>query len=389
MLNRPSPITKRPNRISTTRQKTKQPPCTQVQLSRCHPIRHRFSSLLRISLPLNFLQPSFQILLIFLLQLWITRRAVNLARLVMPFGEFLFRPLVMNMDLVSPVENLFHKLGGNEIHTFAVSDHQIAGHDRDTADSHRNIDTGQHHVPNWSWIDRPEVSRHIDFGDSVEIADAAVDYQASTTSGGHHVVEKIVSDDSPVHFLAEQVHDQYVAWLQHVDGGLIHEVLKAMIFRLRLRNILNQVFWDVLENGQYPRPIDTWVLNNGTALVVDRSDSIEIHDFFVFSRFTGILLTDSTDTSEGTTCGYGIGSDIDLDTVQYGIVITASNTPGYKFTNVDIGAAPGLGQAAVQVRTGGPMLSKIEINGGSQRGTWALGAYPTPATDTIIVNILP
>jgi len=55
------------------------------------------------------------------------------------------------------------------------------------------------------------------------------------------------------------------------------------------------------------------------------------------------------------------------------------------FTNVDIGAAPGLGQAAVQLATGG----KIEINGGSQRGTWALGAYPPSAPDTIIVNILP
>jgi len=156
-----------------------------------------------------------------------------------------------------------------------------------------------------------------------------------------------------------------------------------------LRNLFNQVFWDVLEGAQYPRPIDTWVLNNGTGLVVDRMDALSIQDFFAFSRFTGILLTDSTDTSQGITCGYGFGSDIDLDTVQYGIVISASNIPGYKFTNVDIGAAPGLGQAAVQVKTGGSMLPKIEINGGSQRGVWALGAYPPPATDTIIVNILP
>lgn len=159
--------------------------------------------------------------------------------------------------------------------------------------------------------------------------------------------------------------------------------------RVTLRNLLNQVFWDVLENAAYPRPIDTWVLNHGTGLVVDRADSLEIHDFFVFSRFTGILLTDSTDASQGTTCGYGAGSDIDLDTVQFGVVVTATNTPGFKFTNVDIGAAPGLGQAAVQVKTGGSMLSKIEINGGSQRGVWALGAYPSPATDTIVVNILP
>jgi hypothetical protein len=156
-----------------------------------------------------------------------------------------------------------------------------------------------------------------------------------------------------------------------------------------LRNLFNQVFWDELEGVPYPRPIDTWVLNNGIGLVVDRMDSLEIHDFFVFSRFTGILLTDSTDTSQGATCGYGTGSDFDLDNVQYGIVISASNSPGYKFTNVDIGAAPGLGQAAVQVKSGGSMLPKIEINGGSQRGVWALGAYPAPAADTIITNILP
>jgi hypothetical protein len=156
-----------------------------------------------------------------------------------------------------------------------------------------------------------------------------------------------------------------------------------------LRNLLHTVFWDVLENAPYPRPIDTWVLNHGVALVVGRMDSVEIHDFFVFSRFTGMLLTDSPNVSQNPPCGYGTGSDIDLDTVQYGIVVTAANTPGYKFTNVDIGAAPGLGQAAVQVRAGGSMPPKIEINGGSQRGTWASGAYPPPGPNTIIVNILP
>jgi hypothetical protein len=159
--------------------------------------------------------------------------------------------------------------------------------------------------------------------------------------------------------------------------------------RVTLRNLFNQVFWDVVGNQPYPQPIDTWALNHGTGLVVDHVDSLEVHDFFVFSRFTGILLTDSTDTSQAATCGYGAGSDIYLDTVQYGIVVTATNTPGFKFTNVDIGAAPGLGQAAVQVKTGGSMLARIEINGGSQRGVWALGAYPPPATDTIVVNILP
>jgi hypothetical protein len=156
-----------------------------------------------------------------------------------------------------------------------------------------------------------------------------------------------------------------------------------------LRNLLNSVFWDVLEGAAYPRPIDTWVLSHGTALVVNRMDSLDIHNFFVFSRYTGILLTDSPDKSQNPTCGYGAGSDIDLDTVQYGIVISASNFPGFKFANVDIGAAPGLGQAAVQVRSGGSMPPNIAIIGGSQRGTWASGAYPAQGPSTIIANILP
>jgi hypothetical protein len=146
-----------------------------------------------------------------------------------------------------------------------------------------------------------------------------------------------------------------------------------------LRNLLNQVFWDVLENAAYPRPIDTWVLNNGSALVVGAVD-LELHNFFVFSRYAGIVLDASGN------CGTVLGSDIDLDTVQYGIIVSqACSTPGSLFTNVDIGAAPGLGQAAVKLASGG----KIEINGGSQRGVWAQGAYPPAAPDTIIVNILP
>jgi hypothetical protein len=162
-----------------------------------------------------------------------------------------------------------------------------------------------------------------------------------------------------------------------------------MYDRVTLRNLFNQVFWDVLEGAQYPRPIDTWVLNHGIGLVVDRADALEVHNFFVFSRFIGMMLTDSSDASQNPLCGYGAGSDIDLDTVQYGIVVTASNSPGYLFTNVDIGAAPGLGQAAVQIRPGGSRTPLIVVNGGSQRGTWASGAYPPPAPGTIIVNILP
>ena len=155
-----------------------------------------------------------------------------------------------------------------------------------------------------------------------------------------------------------------------------------------LHNFNISVTWDVVENVPVPSPIDAWVTANGTALSVGRVDSLELSDIIVFTRYTGILLTDSPDLSQSPRCGYGTGSNIDLDTMQYGIVINASKRPGYKFTNVDIGSGYG-GQMAVQVGTGGSMPPKIEINGGSQRGFWALGAYPPPGPDTIIVNILP
>ena len=159
--------------------------------------------------------------------------------------------------------------------------------------------------------------------------------------------------------------------------------------RVSVNNVVNQVFWDLVENAAVPSPIDTWVMNNGIGLIVNRMDSLELHDFSVFERNTGMLLTDSPDKTQNFLAGYGVGSDIDLDNVQYGIVISSSNSPGYKFTNVDIAAAPGQGQAAVQVKSGGSAPPKILINGGSQRGTWVLGAYPAPASDIVIVNILP
>ncbi len=153
-----------------------------------------------------------------------------------------------------------------------------------------------------------------------------------------------------------------------------------------LRNLFNELFWDVA-GAPFPSPIDTWVSNNGTALVVGRVDSLEVNDFFLFMRYTGILLTDSPDKSQNPTCGYGTGSDFDLDTVQYGIVVNASQSPGYKFTTTNIGSGNG-GIAAAQVGTGS-LPPKILINGGEQRGYWADGPYPPPGPDTIIVSILP
>ena len=154
-----------------------------------------------------------------------------------------------------------------------------------------------------------------------------------------------------------------------------------------LRHLDLDVFWDIVGPQLYPEPIDTWVLNNGTALLVGRADSLEVHEFFGFNRFIGMLFTDSSDSSQNPTCGYGTGGDIDIEGVQYGIVVTASNAPGYKFTNLFLESQLNMGQAAVQVRGGGSLPPKIEINGIQQGGyaPWALGAFPPPPVGELVV----
>ena len=157
-----------------------------------------------------------------------------------------------------------------------------------------------------------------------------------------------------------------------------------------LDNLHNGVFWDEVESASYPSPVDTWALNHGTALVVNQMDALEMHDFFVFSRSVGILLTASPDLKEpGTRSAWGTGSDITLDKVQYGIIADATTQPGFEFTNVQVQAAPGLGQAAVQLRSGGTNPPDVIINGGSARGTWALGAFPAPAAGRLtVINMI-
>lgn len=152
-----------------------------------------------------------------------------------------------------------------------------------------------------------------------------------------------------------------------------------------LRNLLSTVFWDVMGNpSSPPTTIDNWVMSHGIALVVNRVDSLEVHNFNAFFRFAGILLTDSPDTTQNPRCGFGTGSDIDLDDMLgYGIIVTASNAAGYEFTNLDVDTSGG--QAVVQLRAGGSLPPNVLINGGSESGGWALGAFPAPAAGNLTV----
>jgi len=156
-----------------------------------------------------------------------------------------------------------------------------------------------------------------------------------------------------------------------------------------LQNLHHGVFWDEMDGATYPTTIDNWVLNNGTALVVQRMDALEVHDFFVFSRFAGVLLTDSPDTTLPVRHGWGRLSDIQLQNVQYGVIATTTTPFGYEFSNLQVAAAPGLGEAAVQLRAGGTYPPYVLINGGSVEGSWALGAFPTPQAGGLThVNVI-
>ena len=101
-----------------------------------------------------------------------------------------------------------------------------------------------------------------------------------------------------------------------------------------------------------------------------------------------MLLTDSPDSSQNPRCGFGTLSDINFDTVQYGIIVSASNSAGYEFANVIIGSGNG-GQAALQLKGGGSLSPDVLIDGGSVRGLWASGAFPAPiAGNQKVLNII-
>jgi len=153
-----------------------------------------------------------------------------------------------------------------------------------------------------------------------------------------------------------------------------------------LRNLLNTVYWDVMQNpSNPPTTIDNWVSSHGIALVVNRADSLEVQGLNVFYRYAGILLTDSPDATQNPRCGFGTFSDILPDFVVYGVIATASNIAGYEFTNVQVEAIPGLGQAEVQMKAGGSMPPNLLINGGSTAGPWVLGAFPAAAAGNLTV----
>ncbi len=122
--------------------------------------------------------------------------------------------------------------------------------------------------------------------------------------------------------------------------------------------------------------IDSWVINNSYGIVVARCDSLRMNNILITFTYTGIYLTDSTQSfSDNVFNSYGSMSNIDIDSVRYGIIAKSTNSSasGYKISNIDIGALTGSGISAILMQSGGKEAPQVLIIGGGVRGTWAGG----------------
>jgi hypothetical protein len=150
-------------------------------------------------------------------------------------------------------------------------------------------------------------------------------------------------------------------------GGYANDIVidNAADF-VHISHIEATVFWDTSLGLGFPQPIDTWVANNSVALTSYRMDSLELDDFDVFWRGTGIAFLDSP---RGTT--YGRGANIDIDSVQYGVVAKSlTENVGFTFTNLVIGPLNGMGTNMIWLPAGGAHTPHVVVEGGSTRGSW-------------------
>ena len=126
----------------------------------------------------------------------------------------------MDVNFFRVLHNLFHEVRWNEAETLTIAEHDISRHHGRCANPDRHVDAGEHHLANGCRMDAAEIGRHLDRIDSLEVADAAVNHHAGL-GGLINIRGQIVADESPALLLSEQVHNDHVAGLEHVDDTLV------------------------------------------------------------------------------------------------------------------------------------------------------------------------
>jgi Pectate lyase superfamily protein len=135
---------------------------------------------------------------------------------------------------------------------------------------------------------------------------------------------------------------------------------------VHISHITASVFWDTSLGLTFPQPIDTWVANNSVALTSYRMDALDVLDFDVFWRNTGFAFLDSP---EGFGVTWGVASNIDLDSVQNGVIAKSLSAAfGFVFTNLVVGAANVQGVNMIWLPQGGAVAPNVVVAGGALYG---------------------
>lgn len=137
---------------------------------------------------------------------------------------------------------------------------------------------------------------------------------------------------------------------------------------VHISHVTASVFWDTSLGLPFPQPIDTWVTANSVALTSYRMDALDLVDFDVFWRNTGIAFLDSP---QGSGVTWGVAANVDLDAVQYGVIAKSlSGAYGFLFTNLVVGAANGQGVDMIWLPPGGGVVPHVVVEGGAVYGVW-------------------
>jgi hypothetical protein len=158
---------------------------------------------------------------------------------------------------------------------------------------------------------------------------------------------------------------------------------------VHISHITASVFWDTSMGLTFPQAIDTWVASNSVALTSYRMDALDVLDFDVFWRNTGITFLDSP---QGYGVTWGVASNVDLDLVQYGVVAESiAELFGFSFTNLVVSAANGQGASMIWLPAGGAQPPNLVVEGGGTTGSWTQPLKVEAGTLVVrdIVNLNP
>jgi hypothetical protein len=148
---------------------------------------------------------------------------------------------------------------------------------------------------------------------------------------------------------------------------------------VHISHIMISVFWETSLGLGFPQPIDTWVANNSVALTSYRMDDLNLSDFDVFWRNTGIAFLDSPD-GYGATCG--VASNLDLEVVQFGVIAKSINSiVAFNFSNLAVGLWPGASGVMIWLPAGGAQPPRVVVEGGV---TWSFGPEPLKVENGIL-----